>query len=129
MLSFQLLLFWFVVAFTDAEIDYPEFPSKVRLMKSSQYLSITNLEIDVLFDLYNSTSGWNWTWATGSQAAPKWSFNKSQQEDPCATYSESTSSIMAWQGITCSASPAICYTDGAMCTIINITLENYRVLF
>ena len=132
-LTLYRLLFWSVVIFIKTAIgvgpalDSAKSTPINQSIKTSKYLSTTDVEIDVLFDLYNSTRGWNWKWATGSEAAPKWSFNESQQQDPCAEYSDSTSSIMAWQGITCSSSPAICYTDGATCAITNLTLGNYEV--
>ena len=84
-------------------------------------------QIDVLQDLFESADGLNWNWKVGPDAAPRWSFNASMQQNPCADDSISASIIRTWQGISCNFSPEKCYVDYDLCAITNITLPQYQV--
>ena len=68
-------------------------------------------QIDVLKDLFESAGGLNWNWKSGPDAAPRWSFNMSVQQNPCADSSGNTSVFKAWQGVSCDNSPDVCYMD------------------
>ncbi len=98
-----------------------------NIQVASSQISISDIEIGALSDLYISTEGWNWNWNTSSSAAPLWRFNSTNQQDPCADDSKVNIGISAWQGIQCNFSPTACYTDGAICSVIGIFLPEYGV--
>lgn len=95
--------------------------------RRSMQISLSAGDISILYDLYLSTEGSGWNWNTSVSAAPKWSFDQVNQQDPCADDTNLVKGISAWQGVVCDESPDVCYSGGVDCNVIELNLTEYNV--
>lgn len=106
---------------------WPLMCSTTALHTQTRKLSLSTGEIDVLHDLYVSTEGSEWIWDVSVTAAPKWSFDDLNQQDPCADDTDLFNGISAWQGILCDGSPEECYGGNVDCSVVELSLAEYNV--
>jgi Leucine-rich repeat (LRR) protein len=93
---------------------------------SSKY-SITENELGALHSLYYSTDGDNWKWRNQSIFGPKWSFNYSFQQDPCADDSVDGTPA-SWQGVTCNNPAAMCFSGSFNCSVTELELSEFNLV-
>jgi hypothetical protein len=78
----------------------------------------SQLEINALRSLYDSTAGDHWLWQNESLYGP---FTSSHQSDPCNDENK------VWQGITCSSPPNMCSLT-EQCVIVSLQLQEYGLV-
>jgi Leucine-rich repeat (LRR) protein len=89
-------------------------------------ISVSSADIDALQSLFDATNGDNWDWGNTLVYGPVWSFSALSQTDPCAD--DSSISPQAWQGLECNNTPSACSNAGAVCTITEISFENFNLV-
>lgn len=90
-------------------------------------LSISQIEIDVLHKIYNDTNGKEWNWGNYDPYFVLWSFNVTNQRDPCADYN-ATGALQRWKGVRCNGTTVECSHANISCTVTDFNLHQNNMV-
>ena len=90
-------------------------------------LSISQVEIDVLHKIYNDTRGNEWDWGNYDPYFVLWSFNTTNQRDPCADHN-ATGALQRWKGVRCNDTTVECSKANISCTVTDFNLHQNNMV-